>query len=82
VLHGTALTVFVEPSGATLFRPGPEFTSGSVLLEYVLGGVSAGAYAPAWPFGAGSFSIGSEARGGTAVDDGSGIGGGAGSGGG
>jgi len=82
VLHGTALTFFVEPSGATLFRPGPEFTSGSVLLEYVLGGVSAGAYAPAWPFGAGSFSIGSEAGGGPAVDDGSGIGGGAGSGGG
>ena len=43
---GTALTVFVEPSGAVLSRPRPEFTFGSAPVEYGVGGVPAGAYAP------------------------------------
>ena len=46
VLHGTAFTVFVEPSGPTLSRPGPLSSAGSGPVEYGVGGVPAGAYAP------------------------------------
>jgi hypothetical protein len=73
VPQGTALTVFVEPSGAATSKPGP--------VEDRVGGISAGAYAPV--YGAGSFFGGVEAAGsGCVVNDGSGIGGGPGSGGG
>jgi hypothetical protein len=46
VPHGTALTVFVEPSGEILSRPGPLSTFGNGPVEYGVGGVPAGAYAP------------------------------------
>ena len=47
MLHGTAFTVFVEPSGAATSKPGlPLSTCGSGPVEYGVGGVPAGAYAP------------------------------------
>ena len=40
VLHGTALTAFVEtPSGATVFSPGPIDDCGNGPVEYGVGGV-------------------------------------------
>jgi hypothetical protein len=45
VLHGTALTDFVEPSGAATFRPGPTFAFGNGPVEYGVG-APAGPYAP------------------------------------
>jgi hypothetical protein len=45
-LQGTALTDFVEPSGAATSKPGPLSTFGSGPVEYGVGGVPAGAYAP------------------------------------
>jgi hypothetical protein len=65
VLHGTAFTVFVEPSRPGTFRPGPVFACGSVAGTYVL------------PLGAGSLARGVEAAGaGCIVGEGSEIGGG------
>ena len=44
VLHGTALTAFVEtPSGATVFSPGPIDDCGNGPAEYGVGGVPGGA---------------------------------------
>ena len=51
VLHGTAFTVFVEPSGPATSRPGPVFACGSVAGTYVL------------PLGAGSLARGVGAAG-------------------
>jgi hypothetical protein len=65
VLHGTAFTVFVEPSGPGTLRPGPVFACGSAAGTYVL------------PLGAGSLARGVEAAGaGCIVGEGSEIGGG------
>ena len=65
MLHGTALTVFVEPSGRGTFKPGPVFACGSVAGAYVV------------PLGAGSLARGVEAAGaGCIVGEGSEIGGG------
>jgi hypothetical protein len=65
VLHGTALAVFVEPSGRDTFKPGPVFACGSVAGAYVV------------PLGAGSLARGVEAAGaGCIVGEGSEIGGG------
>jgi hypothetical protein len=69
VLHGTAFTVFVEPSGPATSRPGPLSSFGNGPVEYGVGGVPAGAYV-----GAGLLARG--------VESGSEIGGGLGSGGG
>jgi hypothetical protein len=46
MLHGTAFTVFVEPPGPATSKPGPVFTCGNGPVEYGVGGVPAGAYAP------------------------------------
>ena len=46
VLHGTALTVLVEPSGPGLSRPGPVSSVGKGPVEYGVGNVPGGAYAP------------------------------------
>jgi hypothetical protein len=47
VPHGTAFTAFVEtPSGPMTFKPGPVFANGNGPVEYGVGGVPAGAYAP------------------------------------
>ena len=43
VLHGTALTVFVDPSGPTVFSPGPVLADGNGPVEYGIGGVPGGA---------------------------------------
>jgi hypothetical protein len=46
MLHGTAFTDFVELFGPTTSKPGPVFTCGNGPVEYGVGGVPAGAYAP------------------------------------
>ena len=46
VPQGTALTVRVEPSGATVFNPGPSLGCGNGPVEYGVGGAPVGVYAP------------------------------------
>ena len=81
MLHGTAFTVFVEPSSPTTSRPGPPSTCGSGPVEYGVAGPG-GPYAPVSPLGAGWLACGVEAAGEGDVVEGSEIGGGPGSGGG
>jgi hypothetical protein len=71
--HGTAFTVFVEPSGSTMTRPVPVSITGNGPVEYGVAG----------PGGVGSLARGTGAAGaGCVVDEGSEIGGGPASGGG
>jgi hypothetical protein len=46
VLHGIAFTLFVEPSGPATSRLRPPSSFGNGPVEYGVGGVPAGAYAP------------------------------------